>query len=161
LSGTEIFAAIVVTAILLAMAAVPFFRSWSRAVGEKEEDIELDLLLQEKERIYTVLADLDFDYAGRKISDEDYQKMRQEFVDEGVLILDKIERFKKGVPVEVGVTTSKVEERGVREASKVVSSEDVETEIEKYKKTRAKRGTTDIEEEIARFKKLRKAKKKR
>lgn len=160
MGATEILIAIVVTAVLLGFAGIPFFKSWTRRVGEEEEDVELDVLLQEKERIYTVLADLDFDHASGKISDEDYQKMREEFVEEGVLILDKIENFKKGVPLETGVA-SEAEEPVVREASKAVSSKDVEAEIEKYKRTRGKRGTTDIEEEIARFKKLRKTEKKR
>lgn len=161
MGATEILIAIVVTAVLLGFAGIPFFKSWTRRVGEEEEDVELDVLLQEKERVYTVLADLDFDHASGKISDEDYQKMREEFVEEGVLILDKIENFKKGVPLEAGATASEAEEPVVRETSKAVSSKDVEAEIEKYKKTRVKRGTTDIEEEIARFKKLRKTGKKR
>jgi len=161
LGATEILIAIVVTAVLLAFAAIPFLKSWRKTVGEEEEDVKLDVLLQEKERVYTVLADLDFDHASGKISDEDYQKMREEFVEEGVLILDKIESYKRGVPLEVAVAASEAEESRVRQASKAVARDDVEAEIEKYKKTRGKRGKSDIEEEIARFKRAKKTRTKR
>jgi hypothetical protein len=48
-------------------------------------------LLAERNRIYTAIGDLDFDYQTNKVSDEDYAAQRRQLVTQGVELLQHID----------------------------------------------------------------------
>lgn len=61
------------------------------------------MLLLEKERLYTEIYDLEFDFKTGKLSDKDYQLVRGELMKEAAVVLEKIEgdKAKKDLDKEI------------------------------------------------------------
>ncbi len=51
----------------------------------------MDLLLRERERSFSALADLDEDYEVGKLSEQDYQTLRAQLLEETVAVVSQIE----------------------------------------------------------------------
>ena len=79
-------------------------------------------LSAERDRVYTALAELDFDYECGKVSDEDYQGLRQELLQDAASVLASIES--DSTTPDVGTP------------QKPQSKDIVEDEIARYKKER-------------------------
>ncbi len=54
-------------------------------------ETELESLLQKKEAIYENMKDLEFEYKIGKLSQEDYQKLRDEYQSEAASVLEQID----------------------------------------------------------------------
>lgn len=52
-------------------------------------------LEERKEAIYSAIKDIDFDYQMGKLSEEDYKELRQQYKDEAVHLLKKIDRIQR------------------------------------------------------------------
>ena len=57
---------------------------------------ELEVLRRKKEVIYGNIKDLDFEYKMGKLGDEDYQRIRNELKLEASLLMENMDRAKKG-----------------------------------------------------------------
>lgn len=60
----------------------------SFAINHQNED-----LLARKNEIYTAVRDIDFDYRMGKLSDEDYQTLREQYKQEAVKIMQALDRL--------------------------------------------------------------------
>jgi len=54
-------------------------------------------LIERKEAIYAAIKDIEFDYQMGKLSKEDYQELRQQYKDDAVKLLKKIDQKQKKV----------------------------------------------------------------
>ncbi|MDE2756017.1 MAG: hypothetical protein OXU26_14170 [Acidobacteriota bacterium] len=83
-------AAIYVFRPLLSTAGSPFLVDIdSRSTGLKR-------LLRRKETIYENIKDLDFEYKMGKLSDEDYQRLHQDYLAEAYGVVSQIEAIQPG-----------------------------------------------------------------
>jgi len=83
-------AAIYVFRPLLSTAGSPFLVDIdSRSTGLKR-------LLRRKETIYEYIKDLDFEYKMGKLSDEDYQRLHQDYLAEAYGVVSQIEAIQPG-----------------------------------------------------------------
>lgn len=57
--------------------------------------VESSLLIAEKERIYSLLKDLDSDLQSSKISEEDYNLLRSQYMNQTIKIMKEIEDLPK------------------------------------------------------------------
>jgi len=64
---------------IIAYISYPLLRKSQNKLEEVSDKSEIGLV-EERDRIYRSLEDLDFEYECGKISDEDYQQLRQELV---------------------------------------------------------------------------------
>ena len=73
----------------------PLYQSRNRQVAfdlnHKLEDFEA-----RKTEIYAAIKDIDFDYQMGKLSDEDYQEMRQKYKAEAVELLKRTDAMRRG-----------------------------------------------------------------
>lgn len=81
-------------------------------------------LHEERERSYTALAELDFDYDCGKLSEQDYLKLRSDLLKETAVILAQLDQIS-------------VSERDRQERRKRKMRDSVEEEIERYKRRRS------------------------
>lgn len=106
-------------------------------------------LLAERERSYTALTDLDFDFECGKISEADYERLRHELMVETAEVLSRIDEriavAEGGIPA-ASATSAMHEDALEREISqhrsgrgsgrRRVSSDDLEKEIEAFRSSR-------------------------
>ena len=59
--------------------------------GDVEANSPRSLLLQEQARLYADLRELEFDYQAKKLSEDDYQDLRNKLESEAALVLKKLE----------------------------------------------------------------------
>ena len=52
-------------------------------------------LIERKEAIYAAIKDIEFDYQMGKLSEEDFQELRQQYKDDAVKLLKKIDQKQK------------------------------------------------------------------
>ena len=64
---------------ILAYIAYPLLRKSQGSLEKVSDENEIELA-EERNRVYNALEDLDFEYECGKISDDDYQQLRQEFL---------------------------------------------------------------------------------
>jgi hypothetical protein len=128
--------------ILIVVLSIYIFAPLFERKGDRELDWQsgrdvIERLLQEKERMYENISELDFEYASGKIADKEYRILREGLVQETVNLLREIDeaRRRKGLLSFEG-NVSKTKEK---KASKEWSEDIVEKEIAKFKK-RKKRG---------------------
>ncbi len=79
---------------LLVYLGLPIFsKTGSHAAAMSENAIEerRQILLQERERSYAALAELDEDYETRKLSEADYQELRETLLQETARVIMQLE----------------------------------------------------------------------
>ena len=115
-----------VTMAILAVAVVfyPLFQK-RQSAPNLESESALEELIAQKDEVYTAIKDLEFDYMADKLTDEDYQELREKYEAEAILILQQMEEF------------------GVAENGKLIESyeptEDfIEAEIQRFKERKSK-----------------------
>jgi cytochrome c-type biogenesis protein CcmI len=94
----------------LAYIGYPLLRKSQRRLENVSDEHEIELS-EEHERVYRELEDLEFEYECGKVSDEDYQQLRQELL----------------ATIELESATS------ARAAPKQPSKDSIEAEIARYK----------------------------
>lgn len=109
---------VLLSSLLAVYLGLPFFRKEQTLYREDEEIQDLQL---ERERTYTALLDLDFDYEAGKIEEDDYQKLRSQLLGEAAEVLSRID----GRPSE-----------GTPRSAPSQPGDLVEAEIERFKKQR-------------------------
>lgn len=105
----------------------PFLRRQTQSVEANSSNQIFDRfsdLHEERERSYTALAELDFDYDCGKLSEQDYLKLRSDLLKETAVILAQLDQFS-------------VSERERQERRKRKMRDSVEEEIERYKRRRS------------------------
>ncbi len=77
---------------------------WLRESQPLYQELDaVDELLLERERTYTALIDLDFDYEAGKLSEADYEDLRQQLLSEAAQVLANIYRIsQRKQPTAVG-----------------------------------------------------------
>jgi len=84
--------------VLIIFVAYPFLtETREKAVRENREN-DWQSLQQEKEDAIATLKDIDMDYRMGKLSDEDYQSLKQQHEEAAVGILKKFEAMEKARP---------------------------------------------------------------
>lgn len=97
----------------------------------------LEQLYAEKERLYSNISELDFDYATGKIEKKEYEKSRNGLMKETAYILEKIEKAKKGKTKKSRVLRAEKRKSGKKEETD--SMDTIEREIKRLKKKRRER----------------------
>ena len=95
MSGNELFSLILMAAILTGIGvfvAQPFFRPRPENIlADEYADTPMQHLLSRKDSIYTALKELEFDFSTGKLSDEDYEALREKFSGEAADVLMQID----------------------------------------------------------------------
>lgn len=78
--------------LLLAWALLPLFQKDSTWVSMMMDYQELE---EEKRRVYGNIADLEFDYAMGRLSEKDFNSVRQEFLKEAGKVIQKLDEQDK------------------------------------------------------------------
>src|SRR3972149_3319597 len=86
--------AIEVLIVLAASAFVIYPLVWGTRSGAVVDEAEQEFLSQ-KERVYTAIKDLDFDYQTGKLAEEDYLSLREKFKGQAVSLLKQAESAEK------------------------------------------------------------------
>jgi hypothetical protein len=95
----------------------------------------LKQLYQEKERLYLNLAEIDFEHASGKISDEEYKISREELMRETVSLIKRIDELERGKES----SSYPKKNKGKKGVEKKKAVDKVEEEIKKFKKEKGKR----------------------
>lgn len=75
----------------------PLFRQGdSRVFIDNLGETELESLLQKKDAIYENMKDLEFEWKMGKLSEEDYQQLRDEYKAEAAQVLNRIDFIEHG-----------------------------------------------------------------
>ena len=101
--------------LLLAYLGFPIFsKTGGRAIASSDEIIEerRRTLFQERESSYAALADLDEDYETGKLSEADYQELREELLQETARVIMQLENESLS-DVEVEIERFKEQQRGI------------------------------------------------
>lgn len=69
----------------------------SRILRTDSRTDQLDLLLQEKSKLYSDIRDLDFEHGIGKMADSDYQYLRSEAIKDVAEVIQKIEGMQKPI----------------------------------------------------------------
>jgi hypothetical protein len=83
---------IIILAVVAFIISLPFFRE------EKEEEETVfqtnrkDQLLSEKESLYATIKELDFDHEMGKLSDEDYEQLKNEYTSKALAVLKTLDQ---------------------------------------------------------------------
>ena len=99
---------------LLVYLGLPIFSKTGSQFAATSEDIieeQRRTLVQERERSYAALADLDEDYETGKLSDADYQKLREELLQETARVITQLENESLS-DVEAEIERFKQQQRG-------------------------------------------------
>lgn len=91
---------LIIVVLSLVFVAWPFLglgRERTAAAEKSKLNGEMERLVAEREAIYAVIRDLDFDYETGKLTDEDYQQQRETWVARGVAVLKAIDSLKQGL----------------------------------------------------------------
>ncbi len=91
---------LVIVVLSLIFVAWPFLGlGRERAVAAEKSKLngEMERLVAEREAVFAVIRDLDFDYETGKLTDEDYQQQRETWVARGVAVLKAIDSLKQGL----------------------------------------------------------------
>lgn len=105
---------VILGAALLVYLGTPIFSKTGSQPAVTSEDIIAErqrTLSQERERSYAALADLDEDYETGKLSEADYQKLRDELLRETAQIIVQLESESQS-DVEAEIERFKQQQRG-------------------------------------------------
>lgn len=82
--------------IILAMTAfiisLPFFQEEKEDEEAVLQTSKKDQLLSEKESLYATIKELDFDHEMGKLSDEDYEQLKNEYTSKAVAVLKALDQ---------------------------------------------------------------------
>ncbi len=116
---------LLLTLAIVAYISYPLLRKSPQNIVDVVSDEGMLELSAERDSAYMALADLDFDHECGKISDKDYQKLRQELLQDAASVLARIDADSASLDVE------KPQEQQVEDA--------VEAEIARYKKRKRRK----------------------
>ena len=116
---------LLLTLAIVAYISYPLLRKSPQNIVDVVSDEGMLELFAERDSAYMALADLDFDHECGKVSDKDYQKLRQELLQDAASALARIDADSANLAVE------KPQEQQVEDA--------VEAEIARYKKKKKSR----------------------
>ncbi len=74
----------------------PFMRRGAVGFNDDYEETALHHLLSRKDSIYMAMKDLEFDFQTGKLSDDDYESLRQKFVLQAGEVLEEIDDMRPG-----------------------------------------------------------------
>jgi len=111
---------------ILAYIGYPLLRKSPGKLEKVSDGSEIELA-EERNRVYNALEDLDFEYECGKISDDDYQRLRQEF-------LSKVESDSM-TSEPVGESRSTMTEQQLKDS--------VEAEIARYKSQKPRKSNNN------------------
>ncbi len=83
---------LLLTAAVSYFVAAPILQS-RRQLLKLDSNHKANDLLERKEAIYAAIKDIEFDYQMGKLSEEDFQALRQQYKDEAVGLLKKIDQI--------------------------------------------------------------------
>ena len=84
---------VVILAIAGLIIALPFFRDSETQTAQFVHGSKEELLLSEKESLYSTIKELDFDYEMGKLSDEDYKQLKNEYTEKAVVVLKDLDQM--------------------------------------------------------------------
>ena len=116
---------LLLTLAIVAYISYPLLRKSQQNIVDVVSDEGMLELFAERDSAYMALADLDFDHECGKVSDKDYQKLRQELLQDAASALARIDADSANLDIE------KPQEQQVEDA--------VEAEIARYKKRKRRK----------------------
>lgn len=107
---------LIVIALVFYLVAYPYFTEpgeMKRIFRRSKARRKIEYLNQEKDRTYEILTDLTYEHAGGKISDNDFQELKEDFMYEGTTILRRIDTLNKRI------AENKAQKRRKRKLAKI------------------------------------------
>ena len=124
----ELIISVLIAGVIITFIAIPLFSS-SRP-QDSDEPIALETLLSQRDAAYDALRDLDFDFQTGKLSQVDYDALREKYKSRAALILQQIDAAQKQQSEDLEQEIAQV--RAAKRAQAVVTEEDdIEEEIAK------------------------------
>lgn len=101
---------LVLTAAVSYLVAAPILQS-RRLQFNPDSNHKASDLIERKEAIYAAIKDIEFDYQMGKLSEEDFHALRQQYKDEAVGLLKKIEQIQHKTGKSKDATAAKKSEQ--------------------------------------------------
>ncbi len=79
----------IIAALTVLIVFWPFMMA--QAKDKRSNNSELEVLVEQRDAIYTAIRDLDFDYETGKLEDDDYHLQRETWVQRGVEVLKALD----------------------------------------------------------------------
>jgi hypothetical protein len=92
--------------LVLIFIAEPLIRGKQKISASREPS----QLLEEKGRIYSLLMELDEDFQSGKLSEEDYNRLRNQYLEQAISIVKKIEEAPKARREEISSVEKKMDQ---------------------------------------------------
>jgi hypothetical protein len=128
MAGNDVFSLILMSLILMGIAvfvSTPLLQARTgRLFKDQFAEAPMHHLLSRKDSIYMAIKDLEFDYSTGKLSEEDYQELREKFALEASDVLREIDELSKGG------STAAAEPKGSPEKNKAKACSDCGFKIE-------------------------------
>lgn len=143
----------ILVVVVLAFIAYPLFSSAEDK--SKPTADALDSLLAQRDSAYDAIRDLDFDFQMGKLSQSDYDKLRDKYKLRAAEILKQIDDA-GGIPdvdASIEEQVARLRRHGAAPAS---NGDDVEAEVARLRRRKASANGGDIEDEVARLRGQRK-----
>ncbi len=88
---------VLLTAVISTYVIMPLIQARSRKVdlGRESSNHRAIDLIERKESIYSAIKEIEFDHEMGKISEDDFKELRQQYKQEAVDLLKKIDTFQK------------------------------------------------------------------
>lgn len=77
------------------LVAYPFFLKEKRASSLKKTETKYDRINSQKEAILLAIKELEFDYYTGKLSEDDFNELKEDYKSRAISILKNIEKVKK------------------------------------------------------------------
>lgn len=84
---------IIILAITAFIISLPFFREEKEEQDTVFQTNRKDQLLSEKESLYATIKELDFDHEMGKLSDEDYEQLKNEYTSKALTVLKALDQI--------------------------------------------------------------------
>lgn len=87
---------IIILAITALIISLPFFHEEKEEEETAFQPNRKDQLLSEKESLYATIKELDFDHEMGKLSDEDYEQLKNEYTSKALVVLKTLDQTESG-----------------------------------------------------------------
>ena len=126
-----VFVALVLTVLIFALVAYPFFKQRSRLAASVEDETQRELY-SKRDTTYSMLKELEFDFQSGILTEEDYRDLETRYKRKAISTLKDIDSLAQGVEAEDEIEKEVLELRQgkARPRSRVAAESKKETTIE-------------------------------
>lgn len=92
----EAFLILLIFAGVIALITSPFFKGTAEVWEKSAIDSKMNKLAAAKESHYKAIKDVDFEYAEGKLSEKDYNELRNYYKEKAIMTVKEMEKLKTG-----------------------------------------------------------------